>query len=188
MDLGAYMQIENLDAVAKENGIEVPRLRGYRLMKNEDPVPQEAINKMKSDGVIEVVERLCGAEPFWSASPMYYSYDEYTDRLKKHYLIESVDENGEKRFVGVRWDRVHGKKRKILKYAIKKMNRKIQNQYDAWNRYAGMEGVLYIHSRMGGWNWEHYDGKKEISEAPWFLERVDDWWDGTYCDFYAKIR
>jgi len=31
MDLGAYVQIEDLDKIAKENGIVVPRLRGYRL-------------------------------------------------------------------------------------------------------------------------------------------------------------
>ena len=38
MDIGAYVQIDDLDKIAKENGIEVPRLRGYRLMKDEKPV------------------------------------------------------------------------------------------------------------------------------------------------------
>lgn len=33
MDLGAYAQIEELEELAKLNGIQVPRLRGYRLMK-----------------------------------------------------------------------------------------------------------------------------------------------------------
>ena len=23
---------------------------------------------------------------------------------------------------------------------------------------------------------------------PWFLDRVDDYYDSTYCDFYAKIN
>jgi hypothetical protein len=41
---------------------------------------------------------------------------------------------------------------------------------------------------MGGNNWEYYDGKKELMSQHWFLDRVDDWWDGTYCDFYAKIK
>ena len=36
MDLGAYSQIDDLNEIAKENNIEVPRLRGYRLMKNEE--------------------------------------------------------------------------------------------------------------------------------------------------------
>lgn len=36
MDLGAYVNIEDLDAIAKANGIDIPRLRGYRLMKEEN--------------------------------------------------------------------------------------------------------------------------------------------------------
>lgn len=35
MDLGAYGQIENLKSIAEANNIDIPRLRGYRLMKNE---------------------------------------------------------------------------------------------------------------------------------------------------------
>ena len=38
MDLGAYAQIDDLGAIAKANKIEVPRLRGYRLMKDEEPI------------------------------------------------------------------------------------------------------------------------------------------------------
>lgn len=34
MDLFAYTQIEDLEEIAKENGIECPRLRGYRLMSS----------------------------------------------------------------------------------------------------------------------------------------------------------
>ena len=46
MDLGAYAQIEKLKAIAKANGIDVPRLRGYRLMKNEEPVSREEIKEI----------------------------------------------------------------------------------------------------------------------------------------------
>lgn len=30
MDLEAYINIEDLEQIAKENGIDIPRLRGYR--------------------------------------------------------------------------------------------------------------------------------------------------------------
>lgn len=30
--------------------------------------------------------------------------------------------------------------------------------------------------------------KKELMSHPWFLDRVDDYYDSTYCDFYAKIN
>lgn len=35
MDLGAYAQIDNLSAIMDRNGIDVPRLRGLRLMSQE---------------------------------------------------------------------------------------------------------------------------------------------------------
>ena len=56
-----------------------------------------------------------------------------------------------------------------------------------WNKYAGKENVLYIHSRIGGGNWDYYGGN-ELSKQPWFLEKVDDCYDDTYCDIYAKIN
>ena len=41
MDLGATAQIETLDKIAEENGISVPRLRGYRLMIDGEPYTEE---------------------------------------------------------------------------------------------------------------------------------------------------
>lgn len=43
MDLYAYGQIENLDELAKKNGIDIPRLRGYRLMSEMTPFSDEEI-------------------------------------------------------------------------------------------------------------------------------------------------
>ena len=37
MDLFAYLQIEDLEKYLKDNNIEIPRLRGLRLMKDEEP-------------------------------------------------------------------------------------------------------------------------------------------------------
>lgn len=41
MDLGAFVQIEDLDELARINGIEIPRLRGYRLMSQCEPYTAE---------------------------------------------------------------------------------------------------------------------------------------------------
>lgn len=38
MNLTAYSQIEDLMPVLQSTGIEIPRLRGLGLMKNEEPV------------------------------------------------------------------------------------------------------------------------------------------------------
>lgn len=165
MDLGAYAQIEKFDKLAKDNGIDIPRLRGYRLMSEETPISQEEIDQLKIDHMIRVVENL-----FCDLNPNYY-------------LVK--DHNGD--FCGIRWDRIHGRKRRVLKFEIKKQKRRVQQQYDIWNKYAGREGVLYIHSRIGGNNLGYFDGPNKIANRPWFLERVDDSFDNTYCDIYAKV-
>jgi hypothetical protein len=59
-------------------------------------------------------------------------------------------------------------------------------QWELWNKYAGKDDILYIHTRIGGGNWSYYG--KEVVSKPWFLERVDDAYDDTYCDIYAKIK
>lgn len=187
MDLTAYMQIDDLEKIAKDNNIEVPRLRGYRLMKYEESVSPEEIKKIMNDCEIDVCHYLCRSEPFWNANANCYLCSSRTDYLCKYYLVENTDEYGSKTYTGIRWDRIHGWKRKLLKFEIKKKKRRIQKQFDMWNQYVGDENVLYIHSRIGGCNWNHYGGN-ELAKLPWFLDKVDDCFDDTYCDIYARIK
>ena len=187
MDLTAYVQIDDLEKIAKDNNIEVPRLRGYRLMKDEEPVSAEELNRMMKDCEVRVCEDLCCSEPFWKGDADCYEYSSRTDYLRKRYLISSTDEEGYTDYIGIRWDRIHGWKRKVLKFEIKKKNRRIQRQYDMWNKYAGKENVLYIHARIGGGNWDYFGGN-ELMKEPWFLDRVDDYYDETYCDIYASLK
>lgn len=188
MDLGAYIQINELDQVAKANGISIPRLRGYRLMKDEKPMGREGFAQLFHDCEMEAIDDLCTSIPFWSANSSCRLLSQKTDRTRTYYVKYGVDEDGLRVPVGIRWDRIHGKKRRVLKYAIKKNKKRALAQYTLWNKYAGQENVLYIHSRMGGGNWNVYSEKESIAGQPWFLDRVDDWWDGTYCDFYARIN
>lgn len=183
MDLGAYINIDELDEIAKKNGIDVPRLRGYRLMKDEEPISEEEIREMEKATAIHTVANLCEADPFWSSDPAWYTSSRWTRYLKDYYLVK--DSEGD--YVDIRWDRIHGKKRKILKFEIKKAIRKIRKQWAMWNKYAGQDGVLYIHSRIGGNNWMYFKGPELVEKQPWFLDRVDDHFDSTYCDIYAKI-
>lgn len=193
MDLAAYMQIGELEEIAKRNGIEVPRLRGYRLMKEEKPIPQAEIDRMKKDAEIDVVKLLCSARPFWSADPEYWIGDAKTDMRKDFYLIrdKSYDQSPytwSVKYSGIRWDRIHGKKRKILKFEIKKKKRAIQQQFDLWNKYAGQENVLYIHSKSGSHAWSGHEELPKIRQKPWFLGYADDSFDPVYCDYYARVE
>lgn len=185
MDLGAYAQIEDLYEVAKKNGIEVPRLRGYRLMKDESPISSEDLKEMLKRCEVDALEKLVAAEPPWTVnSDCFYSCAK-TDRRKQFYLLQKK-ENGYKRYVAIRWDRLHGKKRKAAKFAIKKYKRRVLDKWKMWNKYAGKENILYIHARLGSWCWYPL-GRNEVKQQPWFLEMVDDDFDRSYCDIYAKI-
>lgn len=171
MDLEAYVQLEDLDKIAKQNRIEVPRLRGYRLTKDTELITQGEINDMIKDAEIE--------------AGVYY-FSKKSNWLENYYLVSSkVD--GCRKFVGIRWDKIHGRKRKELKFAIKQKKKAVFAQWNMWNKYAGKENVLYIHARIGGTNWNYFNGE-ELRKQTWFLDKVDDSFDSTYCDIYARIE
>jgi hypothetical protein len=188
MDLAAYANIGNIDSIAKANGIEVPRLRGYRVMENEKPVTDEEIKEMLENAVVYAADEFCERIPAFSMNPRFIEYSSDTDYRKERFLIRKTvmwTDSPHRETVGIRWDKIHGKRRKVLKYMIKKSQKALKDNIAAWNRYAGKENVLYIHARIGGNNWDYYGGK-ELEEKPWFIEKVDDAWDCTYCDIYAK--
>lgn len=193
MDLGAYINIDNLGALAKEHGIYVPRLRGYRLMKDEKPVTKDEALDMASIGyeAYDVIQkhfldeaikqytkllrpRYGRAVKSWVARHIYLYTN--TDRAVDRYC-DMCD---------VAMEKIHGKLRKKVKFVAKKAIRRALDQYNTWNKYAGRDDVMYIHARIGGNNWDYFDGP-EIAKQPWFLEKVDDSFDSTYCDIYAKL-
>lgn len=179
MDLYAYASIGALDGVAKQNRISVPRLRGYRLMSQEEPVSKSDLDDLIQDDSLWELNNWCCSHFF---EDDWIVYDTRADKVQKKYARM---ENGTP--VGIRWDRIHGKRRKRLKYAIKQRKRRVLAQYEAFNKYAGRKDVLYIHARIGGRNWETFGGK-DLEKQPWFLEKVDDHFDDTYCDIYARIQ
>ena len=129
MDLYAYSQIDKLEKIAKENNIEVPRLRGYRLMSEEEKVSDETIAKEKKLCEVYVLKDLCSAYPNWSLNPIYHYLNNHTHYLYDKYCIKEYTEEGRHNYVGIKWNRIHGKKRKILKYAIKKQKQAIHHDH-----------------------------------------------------------
>lgn len=181
MDLYAYANIENLSDIAKKNGIFVERLRGYRLMKDEQPISKEEIQETIDAAILHEAENAVRSGKRFSLHPCWISYSRWTDILADYYLVV---EN--KRVVGIRWDRIHGKNRRNLKFLIKKRKKKILRSLEMFNKYCG-QNVLYIHARLGSTSWseiKHY----HYTQAPWYLESCDDWYDSSYCDIYASIK
>lgn len=174
-DLGAYANIEKLGTVAIENGIMVPRCRGYRLMEKETEVPDYQIDTLDMEHRFWILESLCDD----ILTP------EFSSNTKK-YIKEFAHGNFYGDFKEIRWDRIHGKRRKILKFEFKKARKQILKQFNTYNKYVGQPDILYIHARIGGNNWNYSLGTV-VEKQPWFIERVDDYFDSTYCDIYARI-
>lgn len=176
MDLGAYVQIESLEEVAKANGIEVARLRGYRLMKDVGPVTEEELEKIGHKrlkwNLLEYFSKVYNiyGRPISGMSHMF-------DAEEIPYLYNNGLPN---------WKKIHGRARKEVKFIIKQSKKEAVEQYRIWNKYTGREDVLYIHAKLGSTSWsdiKHY----QYANKPWYIESIDDSFDKVYCDIYAKI-
>lgn len=76
MDLGAFVQIEDLGKLAEANGIDVPRLRGYRLMSECKPYTEEEIEEQ----VREMVQ--CYRDSNESLTGLYYKRFEVREQCE----------------------------------------------------------------------------------------------------------
>ena len=194
MDLYAYSQIGYLDSIAKANNISVPRLRGYRLMSKEELLSNNAIAENINDQIMYLYERTTRTIPRFHPESNRTEISWATARLKEKYCILSKKKcersDGSVYYrdevVGFRWELIHGKNRKRLKFAIKKARKAVLRNLLTFNKYVGRSDILYIHARIGGLNWAYFGGA-DIEREPWFVEKVDDYFDDTYCDIYAKI-
>ena len=195
MNLSAYLQIDDLDGIARANGIEIPRLRGYSLMSEEEPYTKEEIADALKSAELDACSDGCFTSPRFTflRDGSIYELSPATRRAERKFMIKEAADDYHNKYlpysmaVGFRWDLLHGKRRKNLKFEIKKRKKATIAQMEAWNRYAGRNDVLFIHARIGGGNWDYFGGP-ELVKQPWFLEKVDDSFDSTYCDIYAKIE
>lgn len=191
MDLGAYARIDILDQIMKDNNIDIPRLRGLRLMKDEKPVSKEEITGIAEIEGLRRCAWLCRALPPFDWNSTCSCLSDRTDAICEYYLELPKYDSGIINHmdpIAIRWDRVHGKKRKAFKYVIKQAKKEVFRQLDMWNKYAGQDDILYIHARLGSGNWGYYDCNKIVKGQPWYLEHCEDHFDCTYVDIYAKIK
>lgn len=181
MDLYAFSQIDNLKSLLVTNGIDIPRLRGIRAMWEETPADDVYIADRIKMIFLANCEFIIESDFNDSAG---YEISSRTRRNKRKYMKYSTDDYPIP--LDVKWDKIHGKKRKIFKFELKKVTKSVNKEWGAFNKYCGRKDVLCIHSRIGGGNWIHFNGP-ELSKQPWFIEKVDDPFDSTYCDIYVKI-
>lgn len=192
MDLKAYLQIDSLEGLLKYNNIEVPRLRGIRWMKYENKI-SEIDKDFINDVEVESLRELISAVPFFDPNSFVFRCDDISEWNYNHHVIKVLNpkykpDGYESEFIDlVDWSKIHGKYRKILKRVSKNTLNNAKKQFDIFNKYVGREDVICIHTRIGGANFKYYNGFNLIKNE-WWLEKVDDYFDNTYCDIYAKIK
>ena len=84
MDLWAYSNIGDLDELAKKNGIDCPRLRGYRLMKDEEPIDIREF-LVENEVEYDCADYLCRTSPFWDPNAGCSNFCHETDLIAKYY-------------------------------------------------------------------------------------------------------
>lgn len=178
MDLAAYADMERLDEIVKKNGIEIPRERGYRLMSEQEKIPQEDYDEAVKDMSVWLCEQLIQAYPKYSVHYEWQVHSPITKRQIKKFIKDEE----------ILWERIHGVFRKNLKYVIKKKTQAIKAQNDTFNKYVGRPDIIMVHARVGSDNWRYYDCHQKVEGKPWFIEKVDDYFDSTYCDIYCRIE
>lgn len=183
MDLGAYLQIGTLSGIAEANGIkEVARLRGYRLMRDEEPVNIEEICKSRE---VEICEELCAMK--WNPKSPFMSYGGSTDPYFNKFIV-NYDKKYEKGTVmSINWDAMTDEEKDVLKAYIETRCADYKKQWELWNSFCGRDDVLYIHARQGTTNWSDTTFH-DYENKPWYLDGCNDADDSSYCDMYAKIE
>lgn len=180
-NLKYYLQIADLQDILKSTEVSIPRLRGLQLMVDENIYEKKQIERLIQEETARAVQDLIQSK--WHTDA--YEISSNTENVCKYYLTYK-EEDGYSYPNGIRWDRLHGKKRKLAKFAVKQARKKVINYTTTFNKYTGCTDVLRVYTRIGGWNWEYYGGI-ELSKHPAFLEKVDDYFDSTYCNIFLKI-
>lgn len=153
---------------------EIPRARAIEIMSDKKPLLSDTVSELKKQAELDVYRSSCTSDPLFTPYSNVHEYSSKTDAVRKKFL----DKNGE-----LKWNLVHGKRRKRIKFSIKKANKKIDKFRELWNKYSGKKDVACVRARIGGDDWYEQD----IENEPWFLEKVDDWFDDTYCYIFCKI-
>lgn len=183
MDLYAYTQIDSFEGILKSTGVDIPRLRGLRLMAVENTLTDGEIMEAVAREQLYDAESLIRARPKWRVNSNLHSYGYETDKACLKLLEHDADGN----VTGIRWDRIHGKHRRSMKLVMHNAEKRVKKTLETFNRYAGREDVLCVHARIGGLNWTYYNKGGTISQSDAFIEKVDDSFDNTYCDIYLRI-
>lgn len=182
MDLNAYSKIDGLLSILKDINVNIPRLRGLDLCKDMERYTEEEIKLNTALISSETFKDVITSR--WCRSRWYCYGSKMKRNIEKYGTKTMIDEY---HIVIPNFNKIHGRHRKVLKFEIKKAVKRFQVHRKTWDKYCGRDDVIRVHARLGGSNWYSYDCQI-LEKHPAFLEKVDDFWDNTYCNIYFKIR
>lgn len=172
--------------VEKTNIIDIPRIRGLRAMKDEERYSKEDINRAIHFASMHAIERLIRSN--WHVNAIWTRYNKETNAEVKRCIQYTEDVEGYEypdKIIFKNIDKTTNKVKAL--FVIAKKAKEVRKQLNMWNKYAGVKDVICIRARIGGKNWSYYTKDCNLTVMPWYLERVDDYFDNTYCDIYAKV-
>lgn len=69
----------------------------------------------------------------------------------------------------------------------RRSSRTAYKQLITFNKYVKQEDVWMIHARISKKSWI-VNGGRDIEKQSWFIEKVTDGMDATYCDIYVRVN
>lgn len=153
----------------------IPRLRGFINLDNPYKISRVEIARIKNEANYDCLHNMVYALPMWNSNTRCHWYNNRRMIKEKRLYKEGL---------GINWDLIHGKHRKDLKFMIKKRMRNEQKVWELREKYSGLPGYRMAYARIGGGNWDTY--RYEVETEPWFVEKVDDAFDNTYCYIIIK--
>ena len=109
----------------------------FLIMKEESKISLEEIDKIMAEQEVMIVDRLLSSNPRWTLQPYFTKA-----KNKEKYVHKYIHFDDKREYV--RWNRLHGKHRKIVKFECKKEKKKIKDRVFAFNQFAGREDVMCI--------------------------------------------
>lgn len=91
MDIGAYAKINDLSTILASTGVNIPRLRGLRLMAMEERITEEEIKEMTASAEVDAVERVDD----WCDSTYCDIYLKIDEKIVEKYLKKRKNNNKE---------------------------------------------------------------------------------------------
>lgn len=172
-------EIKTVFDVFETTGVMIPGISAIRVMKEESKISLEEVIKIIKEQEVMIVEDLLSSYPRWTIQPYYIR-----SKNKEKYVHKYIHSGEEEMYV--RWDRIHGKHRKIAKFECKKREKKVKKAADVFNKYVGRNDVICVYTYLPKRS-DKEEWIKLIKSETSFLEISTDYNYPCIYDIYLKV-